>query len=177
MSLFTIGCGQSQVGCESLGDLEFVCGPVNAEDLVLAPGTDWILSSGMSAGGGFYLIDSDSGDWETLEFASRQDSAAYPACPAAPSADDLETHGLNIRSVSEDLSMLYVVGHGGREAIEVFEVDTGSARPDLTWVGCVLMPDGLAANSVASFADGSLVATVLFMPGTTFADATAAAGN
>lgn len=171
MSLFTIGCGQSQVGCESLGDLEFVCGPVNAEDLVLAPGTDWILSSGMSAGGGFYLIDSDSGGWETLEFASRQDSAAYPACPAPPSADDLETHGLNIRSVSEDLSMLYVVGHGGREAIEVFEVDTGSARPDLTWVGCVLMPDGLAANSVASFADGSLVATVLFMPGTTFADA------
>jgi sugar lactone lactonase YvrE len=33
------------------------------------------------------------------------------------------------------------------------------------------MPEGLAANSVASFADGSLVATVLFMPGTTFADA------
>ena len=31
--------------------------------------------------------------------------------------------------------------------------------------------EGLAANSVASFADGSIVATVLFMPGTTFADA------
>ena len=45
------------------------------------------------------------------------------------------------------------------------------ARPTLTWRGCVPMPEGLAANSVASFADGSLVATVLFMPGTTFADA------
>jgi hypothetical protein len=66
--------------------------------------------------------------------------------------------------------MLYVVGHGDREAIEVFEVDT-SGRPELTWVGCVLMPDELAANSVASFADGSIVATVLFMPGMTFADA------
>ena len=33
------------------------------------------------------------------------------------------------------------------------------------------MPEGLAANSVASFADGSIVATVLFMPGMTFADA------
>jgi sugar lactone lactonase YvrE len=33
------------------------------------------------------------------------------------------------------------------------------------------MPEGLAANSVASFANGSLVATVLFMPGMTFADA------
>jgi hypothetical protein len=36
------------------------------------------------------------------------------------------------------------------------------------------MPEGLAANSVASFADGSLVATVLFMPGKTFADAVVA---
>ena len=41
----------------------------------------------------------------------------------------------------------------------------------MTWRGCVPMPEGLAANSVASFADGSIVATVLFMPGTTFADA------
>jgi sugar lactone lactonase YvrE len=35
------------------------------------------------------------------------------------------------------------------------------------------MPEGLAANSVASFADGSLVATVLILPGKTFADSIA----
>ena len=50
------------------------------------------------------------------------------------------------------------------------DVDAGGAQPTLTWRGCVLMPDGLEANSVASFADGSLVATVLFMPGKTFLD-------
>jgi len=33
------------------------------------------------------------------------------------------------------------------------------------------MPDKMAANSVASFSDGSLVATVLIMPGKTFEDA------
>jgi len=171
MSLFAVGCSQGQADCEPLGDQEFVCGPVNAEDLVLAPGTDWIVSSGMSAGGGFYLVDSTSGDFSALEFGSQHDAAAFPNCPASPQPDDLETHGLNIRAVSDDASMLYVVGHGAREAIEVFEVDTGGARPELTWIGCVLMPEGLAANSVASFADGSIVATVLFMPGTTFADA------
>jgi len=171
MSLFAVGCSQGQAGCESLGDLEFVCGPVNAEDLVLVPGTDWIVSSGMSAGGGFYLVDSTSGDWSVLEFTSSHDSAAYPNCPSSPSPDELETHGLNIRAISDDASMLYVVGHGAREAIEVFEADTAGALPELTWIGCVLMPEGLAANSVASFADGSLVATVLFMPGMTFADA------
>jgi DNA-binding beta-propeller fold protein YncE len=67
--------------------------------------------------------------------------------------------------------MLHVVGHGAREAIEVFEVDTGGSSPELTWIGCVLMPDGLAANSVAALDDGSFVTTVLFTPGTTFADA------
>ena len=171
MNLFAVGCTPGQGDCEPLGALDFVCGPVNAEDLVLAPGTDWIISSGMSAGGGFYLVDATNGDWSALEFTSRHDTAAYPNCPSSPSPEELETHGLNIRAISDDASMLYVVGHGAREAIEVFEVDTAGARPELTWIGCVLMPEGLEANSVASFADGSLVATVLFMPGTTFADA------
>ena len=65
---------------------------------------------------------------------------------------------------------LYVVGHGAREAIEVFDVAVGADGPSLTWKGCVPMPDGLAANSVASFADGSIVATVLLMPGRSFMD-------
>ena len=171
VGLIAVGCARSEAGCEPFGDLEFVCGPVNAEDLVLAPGTDWIVSSGMSAGGGFYLVDSTDGDWSPLDFTARPDTVAYPNCPAAPAADELETHGLNVRAVTDDTAMLYVVGHGGREAVEIFELDTGGSRPELAWVGCILMPDGLAANSVASFADGSVVATVLFMPGTTFADA------
>jgi hypothetical protein len=171
VSLFTAACSQEQVGCEALGDLEFVCGPTNAEDLVLAPGTDYIVSSGMSAGKGFYLVDTKNGDWSALEFDARHDTANFANCPAPPEVAELETHGLGIRAVSDDMAMLYVVGHGGREAIEVFEVDTGGSRPELTWVGCVPMPEGLAANSVASTADGSILATVLFMPGKTFADA------
>jgi len=40
------------------------------------------------------------------------------------------------------------VGHGEREAIGVFEVDTSKAKPEVVWVGCVLTPESLAANSV-----------------------------
>ena len=83
------------------------------------------------------------------------------------------THGLNLRAGANGHSTLYAVGHGAREAIEVFDVDATGAKPALTWKGCVPMPEGLAANSVASFADGSLVATVLLMPGKTFADSVA----
>ena len=52
----------------------------------------------------------------------------------------------------------------------MFELDTRTATPSATWIGCVLTPDGLAANSVAAFSDGSIVATVLTLPGRTFED-------
>lgn len=171
IGLLLLACSSEQQDCEAIGDLEFVCGPANAEDLVLVPGTDYIVSSGLSPDASFYLIDTSTDDWNSLGFDTRHDTATFSACPAPPEVDHFESHGLNIRSIADEMAMLYVVGHGAREAIEVFEVDTGGSNPELTWVGCVLMPDELAANSVASFSDGSIVATVLFMPGMTFADA------
>jgi len=170
IGFFAAGCGQTQVGCDPVGDLNFVCGPINAEDLVLVPGSDYIVSSGMAAGAGFYVVDSTSGDWDSLDFSASHNAATYPNCSAPPDEADFESHGLHIRATSDDAAIMHVVGHGAREAIEVFEVDTGGS-PELTWIGCVMMPEGLAANSVAGLSDGSFVTTVLFTPGTTFADA------
>jgi hypothetical protein len=161
---------QAQASCEPSGGAQFVCGPKNPEDLVRVPGTPWIVSSGMAEGAGFYLVDSRTGTFSTLSFQARHDPS-FASCATPPVPATLNTHGLNIRSGAPGQATLYVVGHGAREAIEVFGVDATGARPTLTWRGCVPMPEALAANSVASFADGSLVATVLFMPGTTFADA------
>jgi hypothetical protein len=160
----------AQQACAPTGDVAYVCGPKNAEDLVLIPGTQWIVSSGMAEGAGFYLVDSKAATFSALPFTAQHDRA-FASCTTPPSAQTLESHGLNIRSTGSNRARLYVVGHGAREAIEVFDVDAAAARPALTWRGCVAMPEGLAANSVASFADGSIVATVLFTPGTTFADA------
>ncbi len=161
---------EAQRGCEPTGDVGFVCGVTNPEDLVLVPGTPWIVSSGMAEGAGFYLVDSQTGTAELLPFMAQHDQT-FASCPTPPTPQSLNTHGLNVRSTGRGRAKLYVVGHGAREAIEVFDVDATGARPTLTWRGCVTMPEGLAANSVASFADGTIVATVLFMPGTTFADA------
>jgi hypothetical protein len=168
-----VGCAlgaQAQRSCEPTGDVGFVCGVTNPEDLVLVPGTPWIVSSGMAEGAGFYLVDSQAGTAELLPFTAQHDQS-FAACPTPPTAESLNTHGLSVRASGRGRARLYVVGHGAREAIEVFDVDATAARPTLTWRGCVPMPEGLAANSVASFADGTIVATVLFMPGTTFADA------
>jgi hypothetical protein len=169
------GCAlvaEAQQACEPSGDVGYVCGVKNPEDLVLVPGTPWIVSSGMAEGAGFYLVDSRTGNVEVLPFEAQHDPM-FAGCVTPPTPQSLNTHGLSIRANGPGRAKLHVVGHGAREAIEVFDVDTTAAQPALTWRGCVPMPEGLAANSVASFADGSLVATVLFMPGKTFADSVA----
>jgi hypothetical protein len=161
----------AQTACEAAAGQTFICNVTNPEDLVLVPGTSSIISSGMAEGAGFYLVNAQSGAMSTLPFQSRHDAAAFPLCATPPSPQTFNSHGLNIRATGSGRARLNVVGHGAREAIEVFDVDANGQEPTLTWIGCVLMPEGLVGNSVASFADGGIVTTVLFTsPDFTFAD-------
>ncbi|MEJ0037746.1 MAG: hypothetical protein WDO68_17010 [Gammaproteobacteria bacterium] len=162
----------SAQSCGPASGLEFICGPKNAEDLVRVPGTPWIIASSMTAGASLALIDSRNGAYSAPHPQAKPD-ATFANCATPPDSAKALTHGLNLRAGANGHSTLYAVGHGARETVEVFDVDATGTKPALTWKGCVFMPEGLAANSVASFADGSLVATVLVMPGKTFADSVA----
>jgi len=163
--------------CDAVGELGFVCGMQNAEDLVQVPDTHWIIASGMAPGASIYLIDSRLKSWSVLYPGEipriQQDMEMFGACPGAPDPASLVSHGLNIRSGVDGHSTLYVVGHGGREAVEVFDVDANGERPFLTWKGCVMTPDGMEANSVASLADGTLLVTIPLVTGRTIAEAMA----
>ncbi|MDZ4730838.1 MAG: hypothetical protein SH820_12950 [Xanthomonadales bacterium] len=155
--------------CDSAGEYAFVCGLVNPEDLVLVPNSNWIISSGMGAGGALYLVNAGAKTWSVLYptdgVQTQQDLGLYPACPGAPDLSAFVTHGLNVQPNTGGHSTLYVVGHGAREAIEVFAIDATGDMPVLNWKGCILTPDGMAANSVASAADGSLLVTIPLLTG------------
>lgn len=156
--------------CAAAGDYGFVCGLRSAEDLVQVPGTKWIIASGFVAEAPIYLVDTEAKTWSELypgeSPRAAPDLEIYGACPGAPPPGTLLSHGLHIRPRGEEgLSTLYVVGHGGRESIEVFDVDATGKAPVLTWRGCVLTPNGMAANSVTSLADGTLLATIPLYPG------------
>ena len=58
---------------------------------------------------------------------------------------------------------LFVVGHGARESIEVFQIDTAREMPVATWIGCVIAPDPIGLNSVRGLPDGGFV-TTNFLP-------------
>jgi hypothetical protein len=160
--------------CGPSGGLNFICGVQAAEDLVLVPGTRWLIGSGMAAGSGLHLIDTQAKTARSLfgpgVSTTRADKTKFAGCPGPPDPKQVVLHGLSLRPAQTGLYTLYATNHGGRESVEVFEVDARGATPSATWTGCVLLPDKLAANSVAAFSDGTLVATILVLPGRTFED-------
>ena len=85
----------------------------------------------------------------------------YPTCPGPidpNEGDAFNAHGLYIKAGRSNVHTLYVVHHGLRESIEVFEVDARKT-PALTWVGCAVAPDPLGFNGVVALPDGGFVAT------------------
>lgn len=152
----------SAAACDPDGAVKFICGPVSPEDLAAIPQSPWIIASGMENDGYLYLIDSRDHTSTVLFPAessqSRQDDSKYGACPG-PAPGQFRPHGLSLRSSGDGSHTLYVVRHGAREAIEVFEVDISGASPTLIWIGCVLAPDTVGLNSVVALPEGGFAVT------------------
>ena len=150
--------------CASEGKVRYLCGPANVEDLVQVPGGRWIIASGMVgpglSAGRLYLIDSRARTSADLApDVGGKPRAPYAAGPGAPDLAKFAPHGVALRQGADGRHILYVVNHGGRESIEVFEVDARGPRPVLRWIGCVLLPDGASGNAVAPLPGGGFVAT------------------
>jgi hypothetical protein len=140
----------------------YVCDQQGPEDLV-AIGPDWVAASAYAGTGGINLIRvSDRMSHRAYPAdgaAERLDAAAYPDCPGPPAAGAFTTHGLYVEPGAGPVHKLFVVGHGARESIEVFEIDTRSAMPAVTWIGCAIAPEPIGLNSVRGLPDGGFIAT------------------
>ena len=83
-------------------------------------------------------------------------------CPGEPDPAIFGPHGIDVGHRPDGQPVLAVVNHGGREAVEFFEILSGDV-PALAWRGCVLMPEGISINDVAFLPSGGFVVTN-FMP-------------
>jgi hypothetical protein len=160
--------------CPADRDLDYLCGAERPEDVLAIPGTDWLIASGFAPGAGLKLVHTpDRRITSWYDGASRQvlpDRDSFPACPGPVDPKLFNARGLSLRGTGKGRWQLLVVNHGGRESVEVFDVRTDGEAPQLRWRGCLPMPPGQVGNSVASFADGTVLVTVLTRPGTTIAD-------
>ena len=172
VSLVAVACllgvtGPAAAQCEPDGNVEFVCGPVSPEDLVPLPQSPWIMVSSMEDDGRLHAADTRNHRTTSLyPIASsrpRHDTAMYGDCPG-PISGQFRPHGLSLRPGDGNVHTLYVVRHGERESVEVFEVDARGGTPARTWVGCVVAPDEVSLNSVAALPGGGFAVTHFTRP-------------
>jgi hypothetical protein len=151
-----------------------ICGTVNAEDMVRLDGTDWVIASGMAGPGiprgGLFAIVARSRAAEPLTIEIGVPDRDFASCPAPLDPARWSAHGLSVRRDAVDRYRLFVVGHGGREAVELFRIDMAEGKPHARWVGCVPVPSVIGpdaktpvpgnANAVAALPDGGIAISV-----------------
>src|SRR5437879_1215163 len=153
--------GQGTAPCNPAGNVQFICGQQGPEDLVLIPGTEWVVVSALAGTGGIRLVNvrdkTAALAYPSATTKERPEAKTYDSCPGPPDAADkakFQTHGLALRAGRNSLHTLYTVHHGGRESIEVFELDARAKPPALTWIGCAVAPDPVGLNSVVALPEG-----------------------
>jgi hypothetical protein len=152
-------------GCEAIGNVRFICDQLGPEDLAPVPGAEWVISSGMVANGAIRLINlrdkSTTVLFPSATATERPNKKTYDSCPGpiGSEGDRFRAHGLYLRPGPNAVHRLYVVHHGDRESIEVFEFDARPKAPTLTWIGCAVAPDPIGLNSVVGLADGGFITT------------------
>ena len=157
----------------------------NPEDMAILPGLSWIVVSEMAAGNPATATDEapfEAGRLSALRFGGLERLTLYPlddsapaaptssgpfawgdaACPGPPDPKVFQPHGIDVGTGPDGRATLLVVNHGGREAIELFEIMAGR-EPTIAWRGCVPMRAGRTANDVAFLPGGGFVVTN-FMP-------------
>ena len=175
-----LACAKAQdpiVDCTPSDDARPICGFQNPEDLAQLPASGALVISQMGR-----MDGSKSGSLVFFDLASDAISPAFggdsaeniavtpgwgdPACPGSPGAK-FSPHGLALARRPDGALALYVVNHGGRESIELFDVTDSSPTPSLAWRGCAVPPEGSFLNDVAALPDGGFVTTHMFPKGST----------
>jgi len=151
--------------CDPVGEIRFVCGQDGPEDLVAVPRSPWLVASAYGASGGLFAINTKEASstklFPSATAADRLDKT-YASCPGPLQGEDREhfrTHGLYLKEGRRGVHTLYAVHHGGRESVELFELDTRPTPMAITWIGCIVAPDPIGLNAVVALPDDGFAAT------------------
>ena len=147
--------------CTPAEGLSFICGMVGVEDIVAAPGRRWLFGGSFRRNSaGLYVIDARTRTAKPADLSVADGAGAAPfAGCAPPDLKAMSTHGLDLRPGKDGVQTIYAVNHQNRESIEVFSADTRGNEPVVRWIGCLILPSDVNANSVAALPDGGLAIT------------------
>ncbi len=157
------------------GAVGTICGFANPEDVEVVSAAELLLVSEMRherAPGGGMLAALPLGVSEqrpprprrlwptgdrTRDVNVAPAPAGDPSCIEPPAADAFSPHGVASAPAGADVVRIAVVGHGAREAIELFDLAGSGKAASLTWRGCVPLPPNTVANDVSIAPDGEII--------------------
>jgi len=154
--------GPPPVACGVHGDIEILCGTRSPEDLELTPDGKYLIVSQFvngrgGTGAGLVLFDLARKSFSKIAIVNEPKKGwGDPACPG-PVGDALIPHGISLARRIKGATRLYVVNHGGRQSIEMYEVKPSAGSWELAWHGCFVAAKDY--NDVAIMPDGGFVAT------------------
>lgn len=166
-ALAALACGAAEpvISCDAVGPARPLCGFHNPEDLELLPGARALLVSEFGAmeggrAGAIARLDLES-ETRTLLFEGGDPAEAVAgwgdaACPGPPPRE-MSPHGIHLGARPDGALQLLVVNHGGRESVELFEVQEGPQGWDVAWRGCAVAPEGAWLNDVVALPDGGFL--------------------
>lgn len=155
--------------CHQQGEFRPYCGFRQPEDLEPLPDGHHLVVSQMNltfsaqgfvfGPGKLSLLDTRNGRIRDLypgKIAEGRPTPGWgdPGCPGEIGAD-LSPHGIHLSRRADGRRQLLVINHGGREAVEFFELN--GLR--LTWRGCAVAPKGSTLNDVAARPEGGFIAS------------------
>lgn len=150
--------------CGTHGNIDVLCGAHMPEDLELTPDGKYLIATeyvnqGRSgvAGAGMQLFDLAKKTFAQMNITAEPDKSWGDAsCPGAI-GDALISHGESLAKRRDGKWALYVVNHGGRQSIEMFELKKAADSWALVWHGCEV--GAHEYNDVAILPDGGFVGT------------------
>jgi hypothetical protein len=156
--------GPPLMACGVHGDIEVLCGTRSPEDLELTPDGKYLIATQFinlgrtgAVGAGMALYDLAKKTFTKMAVTDEPDKAwGDPACPG-PIDDALVSHGESLAKRKNGAWALYVVNHGGRQSIEMFELMPAGGSWALAWHGCEVAAHEY--NDVAILPDGGFVGT------------------
>lgn len=178
-----LGCGSEPRGaCQSdppAGELGSVCGFANPEDVAWVPSAQLLLVSemrhaGSPAGGALAALSLGAAGepiaparqlWPPAHGAASRAAAPAafagdPACTQPPQPASFSPHGIASTAPAADGAVaVAAVGHGEREAIELFRLRGVGEAASLEWTGCVPLPPDAIGNDVWLDASGGIWTT------------------
>ena len=145
-----------------------ICGIQDPEDLAVVPSENWILFREGTLGGGANGIGA-------LRISDHQISRIYSPetgsagknswgskeCATPPATDEFAPLGMDLSVLKSGELRLLVVNISRRSSIEFFEIQESSKKIEAIWRGCVKLPSGIHANSVATIPAGGFVVSTM----------------